>query len=97
MLTLPTQEQFLLLLGVVFANVLTYFLYYADKKRAKNGQKRISESRLLVSAFMLGGVGAAIAMTTLRHKTKKIKFKLLIPLAVLVSLATIFLILMMSN
>jgi uncharacterized membrane protein YsdA (DUF1294 family) len=53
-------------------------VFYADKRRARRGQWRISETMLLAFAF-LGPFGALAAMKVFRHKTQKTKF-VLVPL-----------------
>ena len=72
-------------------NVYTYFLFYTDKKRAvAHKHNRISEKRLLISSLLVGGVGAYISMRVNRHKTKHTKFKILIPIAALLTLLCVF-------
>ena len=39
-------------------NFIAFILYGADKERAKKGKRRISENTLLLTAFLMGGVGA---------------------------------------
>ena len=61
---------------IVAINILTFFVYFADKQRAKKGKWRIKEATLLTLALLGGSVGALAAMYTFRHKTQKLKFKL---------------------
>lgn len=61
-------------------NLLSFFLYGLDKYRAIHNQWRIPERLLLLLAVLGGAFGALFAMRLFRHKTKKTKFKLLIPL-----------------
>ena len=56
-------------------NGVSLILYWADKRKASKGSYRISESTLLISAF-LGPFGALAGMKAFRHKTRKTKFKL---------------------
>ena len=49
---------------------LTYVLYGADKRRAVEGQWRISEKTLLAFSLLGGALGGYLAMKTLRHKTR---------------------------
>ena len=56
-------------------------LYGIDKYKAINNQWRISEKLLIGSAFLMGGLGAFLGMMLFRHKTKQLKFKILIPMA----------------
>ncbi|WP_298668663.1 DUF1294 domain-containing protein [uncultured Methanofollis sp.] len=52
--------------------------FSVDKRRARDGRWRISETMLLAFAF-LGPFGALAAMKVFRHKTQKTKF-VLVPL-----------------
>lgn len=73
---------------IVFAalNFLSFFLYAADKYYARNKKRRIPEKNLLASAFFLGGAGAFLGMYIFRHKTKHLKFKVLVPIFFAVTL-----------
>ena len=61
-------------------NAFVFFLYGLDKNLAKNKKIRISEKALIYCAAFMGAPGALLGMVIFRHKTKKTKFKLLIPL-----------------
>ena len=74
----------------VLWNIVTFVMYAIDKSKAKNNKWRISEACLIASAFCMGGIGAFLGMTMLRHKTKHLKFRLLLPLAVIVNAAVIW-------
>lgn len=67
-------------------NVITFLLYGIDKLCALIGTRRITEELLLVSAFLLGGIGAGIGMILFRHKIRKMKFCILIPVSVVINL-----------
>jgi uncharacterized membrane protein YsdA (DUF1294 family) len=73
-------------------NIITFVLYGADKFLAKRQKKRISETTLISCAFLMGAIGATLGMVMFRHKTRRVKFKLLISTALVVnmSLAIIF-------
>lgn len=66
-----------LLIGL---NFISFTAYGIDKYRAKNNGWRISEDTLLILTFIFGGPGAFLGMKVFRHKTKHIKFKILVPL-----------------
>jgi len=51
---------------------------------------RISESALVLLAFLLGGAGAMFGMILFNHKTSKPKFRFLVPLAIIVNLIIIW-------
>lgn len=72
---------------LLIMNIVTFFIYKADKKKAQKGTWRTPESTLILLAFVGGSVGAACAMKFLRHKTKHVKFLICIPLALLLHIA----------
>ena len=72
--------------GFTLWNITTFALYGMDKSMAKNNKRRISESALISCAFFMGGVGAFLGMRVFRHKTKHLKFKILIPLAAILNI-----------
>ena len=64
-------------------NLFTFFLYGADKLKAKYEKYRIPEAKLLFFAFIGGALGAFLGMKCFHHKTLKPKFKLVPVLLVL--------------
>lgn len=67
----------------IILNFITFFLYGIDKRKAKRNKYRISEFTLIVLAYLGGCFGAWMGMHFFHHKTKHMKFKILVPLAVL--------------
>lgn len=61
-------------------NILTFFIYALDKRKAIKNKRRISERSLFIMAILGGSLGAVLAMYTVRHKTKKWYFRYFIPL-----------------
>ena len=68
---------------LIVLNLTAFFTYGWDKCRAKKGQWRVPEHTLLALAFVGGGVGALLGMRVFHHKTRKTKFRLGVPAAVL--------------
>ena len=68
-------------------NIFTVLLYGVDKLKAKRHSWRISETALIVPAFLLGGTGAILGMVVFNHKTSKGKFRFLVPLAFVLNIA----------
>lgn len=68
-------------------NIFTMLLYGIDKLRARKHKWRISETALIVPAFLLGGTGAMLGMVIFNHKTSKAKFRFLVPLAFVLNIA----------
>ncbi len=60
-------------------NVIAFFMYGFDKQKAKCRQWRIPESTLLGVAVIGGSIGAFLGMQIFRHKTKKPKFYIGVP------------------
>ena len=85
------MEKILITLAIVYVvwNLIVFFMYGVDKFKAKKNLWRISENALITAAFLMGGVGAAFGMNKFRHKTKHLKFRICIPLAVVFNAAVI--------
>jgi uncharacterized membrane protein YsdA (DUF1294 family) len=77
---------------LVIWNLFTFILMAIDKYRAVRGKWRISESALLMSAFAMGGFGSLLGSIVFRHKTRKWKFRILLPVALLFNISVVFLI-----
>lgn len=70
----------LLGLFLIIMNVIAFFMYGIDKQKARKNKWRISEAALLGVAFFGGSLGALAGMKIFHHKTKHWKFKILVPL-----------------
>ncbi len=70
---------------VILWNMLVFFLYGIDKLKAKNKLIRIPEGILIIFAFLFGGIGAMFGMVVFNHKTSKMKFRILVPLSVVLN------------
>lgn len=68
------------MLIVFIWNLLIWLLYGLDKLFAKRKLRRISEKYLLITALLFGGAGAMFGMVIFNHKTSKLKFRILVPL-----------------
>lgn len=77
----------LLTLYLLCVNVVTFFVYGVDKSKAKRGAYRISEKTLLTLAAIGGSIGAGAGMWFFRHKTKKAKFFLGVPIIFLIQVS----------
>ena len=74
----------LLLDYLLLINLITGGLFAWDKFLAKQpGTRRISERNLLLAAFLGGTPGGILAMYVFRHKTRHLKFRLGLPLLLL--------------
>lgn len=82
-----------LLIYYICLNLVTFFLYGLDKRKAKQRQWRISE-RVLLWLGALGGVAGALAgMQVFRHKTKHIRFLVLNPIFLIGHMVMLYLLL----
>ena len=68
-------------------SLIALIAYRKDKRRAIRKQWRIPEATLLLLAAFGGGIGAFLGMILFHHKTRKWKFKLLVPLFMILQLA----------
>lgn len=67
-------------------NIVVFIMYGIDKLKAVKNWWRISEMMLLISAFLLGGVGAFFGMRIWWHKTKHTLFNVLVPVFAIMTL-----------
>lgn len=74
----------ILLIYLFVVNIAAFILYGVDKHRAVTHKWRISEAALLLFSFLGGGAGALIGMLFFHHKTRKWKFRILVPLSIAV-------------
>ena len=77
----------ILLAVLLLMNLLAFVLYGVDKLKAKKGAWRIPEATLLLVAFLGGSLGALLGMEVFRHKTKHAKFRILVPLFLILHIA----------
>ncbi|MGN0703677.1 MAG: DUF1294 domain-containing protein [Lentihominibacter sp.] len=88
--------EFIVIVYLAVINLTAFVMYGSDKKRAAAGRWRISEATLLGIALIGGSVGALAGMKCFRHKTRHWKFRILVPLFLLLH-AAVVLMLINSN
>lgn len=90
---------FILIFSILFVlNVVAFWLYGADKRKAVYNLWRIPEALLLLLAVFGGAYGAGCGMLLFWHKTNKPLFFILVPLCFILWMAAIvFLILKTPN
>ena len=69
---------------LLIVNVVTFILYGIDKRKAVKKAWRIPEVTLILFAAIGGSAGALLGMFVWHHKTRKWKFRILVPLFVVV-------------
>lgn len=74
------------LLYLLVVNILGFFAMGIDKHKAKMGNWRIPENTLFGFCFLGGGIGTIAGMYTFRHKTKKKKFTVGMPLVLILEI-----------
>lgn len=79
-----------LLVWLVLINIVAVFVYRSDKKKSEKGKWRTRETNLLLYPLFGGGIGSAIGMYVFRHKTKRIKFIIGVPILTIVSVIIIY-------
>lgn len=77
-------------------NIGTFLLYGIDKRKAINEKWRISERMLLLVSLSGGSLGALTGMNVFHHKTRNLRFRILIPVFLLIHLALVGIYLMQS-
>lgn len=75
---------------LILINIVTFIMFAIDKKRAKRNQWRIPESQLLFFSLLGGSIGGIIAMKIVKHKTKKPKFTIGMPLLLLINIFIVY-------
>ncbi|WP_346670664.1 DUF1294 domain-containing protein [Faecalicoccus acidiformans] len=72
-----------ILIFLSLLNIYTFCLFGIDKYKARHHRFRIAENTLLIHAFLGGAMGAWIGMYIFQHKTRRLKFCLLVPMLAL--------------
>lgn len=83
------MEYLVLYLGII--NALGFAIMLIDKRKAKKKARRISESTLMTVAALGGSLGSLLGLLLFRHKTRKPKFSVGIPLLLTLHIIILFL------
>lgn len=75
----------IIIIALLVYNLITFLMMGIDKLLAKKEKRRISEAALITNAYTLGGIGILLGMLVFRHKTRKAKFIILVPVAVIIN------------
>lgn len=71
---------------LVIINFLGFIIMGIDKLKAKRGSRRIPENTLFMFTILGGGVGTILGMYIFRHKTKKKKFTVGMPIILIIEI-----------
>ena len=69
----------ILIIILIILSLITFLLFGMDKRKAAKHKWRIPEATLLLFS-VFGGIGGLMGMLFFRHKTRKWKFRILVPL-----------------
>lgn len=70
----------ILLCWIAAVDLLTFCVFWWDKRCAKKGQRRVRESTLLWLCGLGGALGGLLSMRLFHHKTRKKPFAIGVPL-----------------
>lgn len=81
------KKKMIILFYFVLMNLITFVFFLTDKRRARSGQyqRRVPERTLLLLCFIGGAIGGIFGMYQLKHKTKKAKFVIGVPMAIVMN------------
>lgn len=81
----------LLIIGIYYLiiNIIAFAMYGIDKLMAVKHAYRVPEKTLILMAGLGGGLGALLGMLCFRHKIRKVKFVILVPVFLLIHIAAI--------
>lgn len=82
-----------LVLYLILINAAGFVLMLTDKYKAQNKLRRTPEAVLLLVAAIGGSLGSLLGMYAIRHKTKRRKFTLGIPILLALHCVIVYLLL----
>ena len=74
------------LLWLCVMSLVSFLVMGSDKRRAKQGARRVPEARLFLLALLGGGIGGLLGMYVFRHKPRHLHFVIGFPLIAAVQL-----------
>jgi uncharacterized membrane protein YsdA (DUF1294 family)/cold shock CspA family protein len=93
---LKTLSQYILAFYVT-TSLLTFILYWADKRAAKNETQRTPESTLQLLSLAGGWPGGLFAQRVFRHKSSKKSFQFVYWITVFINIAILFIVITPSG
>ena len=86
LLTLPIITIKNIIIYLIIINLLGFLVMFIDKRKAKKEKWRISEKTLFILTWLGGGIGTISGMYKFRHKTKKKKFTIGMPIILIIEI-----------
>ncbi len=80
----------LLTIYLVLINIITFLIFAFDKYCAVKDKWRIKEATLLGLCFVGGALGGYVSMQIFRHKTRKQKFTITVPVLLALQIFLIY-------
>jgi uncharacterized membrane protein YsdA (DUF1294 family) len=75
----------LTLVHIAFFSAATFACFALDKWFARRRLRRVAERNLILLSFLGGSPGAIVALALVRHKTRELLFRVLIPVSLFVN------------
>lgn len=88
-----SQDYKYIIIYLMAINLINFMFFAVDKRNAIKNKWRIAESVLLGLSFIGGSIGGLLAMKICRHKTKKARFSIGLPVILLIHIIIILYIL----
>ena len=76
-----------LLMHVGFLSLATMAVFGLDKALAGSDRRRVSERNLLLLSFLGGALGGLMGLLLFRHKTQHWRFRIFVPVALILHVA----------
>jgi len=86
------KPEMILMWYLIVINLVSFFVYGADKRKARQNAWRISERTLILLAAIGGSIGALLGMGVFHHKTKHMKFVIGVPVILICQIAAAWII-----
>ena len=67
-----------------FINIISFIVYYVDKRLAIKHKYRIPERVLIYLSVVGGSIGGYMSMMLFHHKTKHFKFMIINPIMIII-------------
>ena len=74
---------------LIIINLIGFAVMFIDKYKAKRGKWRIPENTIFMITAIGGGIGTIVGMYKFRHKTKKLKFTIGLPVLLILDILLI--------